>query len=220
MSVKLLISGLSGSGKTSLTKDLEDVLVIYHDGKGYPYPKAHTTVRDFDSVDEFLTLVTEKIEAYNEKVGNYPSSIVFDSVSKIFDSISDNCNRKYNGFEIYTQLNKEINMFTSFIEDSLVASDINVILISHALYDADTSRYSLVASGSFAKRGGFYAEVDEAIFLETKSNKRIVHHRSTKFPARTLHEDLPASLGVEDFNLQDCINVLSEAQQSVDEFEL
>lgn len=220
MSIKLLISGLSGSGKTSLTKDLEDALVIYHDGKSFPFPVPHATVRDFDSVDNFLELVTEKIEAYNEKVGNYPKTIVFDSVSKIFDTISDNCNRKYNGFEIYTQLNKEINLFTSFIEDSLVASDINVVLISHALYDADTSRYTLVASGAFAKRGGFYAEVDEAIFLETKSNKRILHHRSTKFPARTLHEELPDSVGVEDFNLQECITALSDAQQSVDEFEL
>lgn len=220
MSVKLLISGLSGTGKTSLTKDLEDALVIYHDGKAYPYPKAHTTVRDFSSVSDFVDLITEKIEAYEKKVGKYPSTIVFDSVSKIFDTISDNCNTKYNGFEIYTNLNKEINAFTSFIEDSLVASEINVVLISHALFDADTSRYSLVASGAFAKRGGFYAEVDEAMFLETKANKRILHHKSTKFPARTLHEDLPDSVNVEDFNLQDCINVLAESQQSVEEFSL
>lgn len=220
MSVKLLISGLSGSGKTSLTKDLEDVLVVYHDGKAFPFPKPHTTVRDFDSVDEFITLTTEKIEAYNEKVGEYPKTIVFDSVSKIFDTISDNCNRKYNGFEIYTQLNKEINLFTSFIEDSLIASEINVVLISHALFDADTSRYSLVASGAFAKRGGFYAEVDEAVFLETKSNKRIVHHRSSKFPARTLNAELPDAVSVEEFNLQTFIEDLADKSTSVDEFEL
>lgn len=220
MSVKLLISGLSGSGKTSLTKDLEDALVIYHDGKAYPYPKAHATVRDFDSINDFVTLITEKVEAYESKMGSYPKTIVFDSVSKIFDTIADNCNKKYNGFEIYTQLNKEINAFTSFIEDSLVASDINVVLISHALYDADTSRYSLVASGAFAKRGGFYAEVDEAVFLEAKSNKRIIHHKSTKFPARTLHGDFPNSLDVEDFNLQSCIDVLTSAQTNVDDYAL
>ena len=220
MAVKLLISGLSGSGKTSLTRPLKDALVIYHDGKKFPYPVPHATVRDFDSAKDLIDLVAEKVEAYHAKFDAYPSTIVFDSVSKIFDTIADNCNRKYNGFDIYTNLNREINAFTSFIEDSLVASDINVILISHALYDADTSRYQLVASGSFAKRGGFYAEVDEALFLEVKANKRLVHFKSSKFPARTLMEDLPEVSDVEEFNLQTHIENLSASSNSAAENEL
>jgi hypothetical protein len=220
MSVKLLVSGLSGAGKTSLTKCLKDTMVIYHDGKKYPYSIPHVTVNDFEDVNQFTDLVSEKIEAYKEKMGSYPRSIVFDSVSKIFDTISDNCNRKYNNYDIYTNLNREINLFTSFIEDSLVASGMNVILISHALYDSDNARYSLVAGGAFAKRGGFYAEVDEAIFVEAKSNKRLIHFRSTKFPARTLYDENEDLTDVKDFNLQEYVETLEDIQQNVDNYEL
>jgi len=220
MSVKQLISGLSGAGKTSLTRNLENSLVIYHDGKSYPYPTPHTTVNTFEDVDSFIDTISEKVEAYHEKFKEYPSTIVFDSVSKIFDTISDNCNRKYNNFDIYTNLNREINKFTSFIQDSLIASDMNVILVSHAVYDPETSRYNLVASGSFAKRGGFYAEVDEAIFIEQKSNKRTIHFRSGKFPARTLEESLPDTIDVNDFNLQDHINTLLSNADSIADNEL
>lgn len=220
MAVKQLISGLSGAGKTSLTKDLEKSMVIYHDGKRFPYKIPHATVNDFDNVTEFLELIATKIEAYNEKKGEYPDTIVFDSVSKIFDTIADNCNRKYVNFDIYTNLNREINLFTSFIEDELIAAGINIVLVSHAIYDADTNRYNLVASGAFAKRGGFYAEVDEAIFLEQKANKRTVHFRSGKFPARTLQDDLPDSIDVSEFNLQEHINNLSSTAESVADEEL
>ena len=84
----------------------------------------------------------------------YPKTIVFDSVSKIFDTLMDNCNTKFTGFKVYSELNKEIHQFTDFIQNSLIASDMNVILISHAIYDADTTLYNLVGKGDFQKRGG------------------------------------------------------------------
>jgi hypothetical protein len=149
-----------------------------------------------------------------------PRTVVFDSVSKIFDTIYANCNEKYKGFQIYSELDKEVVAFTSFIENSLIASSMNVILISHALYDADTAKYNLVGKGSFAKRGGFLAEVDEAIFIEVKSNKRLLHFRSAKLPARSLQEDLPDSLPVEEFNLQQHIDTLAGNASAVDEFAL
>ena len=67
---------------------------------------------------------------------------------------------------------------------------------------------------------GFLSEVDQAIFLETKANKRTIHFRSTKFPARTLREEDEDSVPVDDFNLQDYLDILVETQQSVDEFAL
>lgn len=220
MSVKLLISAEANSGKTTLTKSLKNSLVISHDGKKYPYPIPHVLVPTFNSAQELVDTTIEKIEAYKERFGSYPETIVFDSVSKIFDTIHTNCNEKYKGFTIYSELDKEISTFTSFIENSLVASGMNVVLISHAIYDADTAKYNLVGKGSFSKRGGFLAEVDNAIFLEVKSNKRMVHFRSTKLPARTLEESLPDSTNVEDFNLQQLIELLGEKSSSVDEFAL
>jgi hypothetical protein len=93
-------------------------------------------------------------------------------------------------------------------------------LISHALWDSETAKYNLVGKGSFAKTGGFLATVDESIFLETKNNKRVIHNRSTKFPARTLQEDLADSLPVEEFNLQSHIDLLASRQEDVSEFSL
>jgi hypothetical protein len=220
MSVKLLISAEANSGKTTLTKNLTNSLVISHDGKRYPFKVPHTLVPSFDSVKELIDLTVEKIEAYNSKFNTYPDTIVFDSVSKIFDTIHTNCNEKYKGFQIYSELDKEIVAFTSFIENSLIASNMNVVLISHALYDADTAKFNLVGKGSFAKRGGFLAEVDEALFIEVKSNKRVLHFRSPKLPARSLQEDLPDSMSVEDFNLQEHIDMLAGTATAVDEFQL
>ena len=220
MAVKLLIAAEANSGKTSLTKTLQDALVVSHDGKRFPFAVPHVMVDSFDSTQGLIDLVNSKILAYKEKFGNYPKTIVFDSVSKIFDTMLMYCNAKYTGFNIYSNLSNEVNALTSYIQNTLIASDMNVILISHALYDQDTAKYNLVGKGDFAKRGGFLSEVDQAIFLETKANKRIVHFRSTKFPARTLVDDDPDSMSVDEFNLQRYIEKLSSLQEAADEFSL
>ena len=220
MSIKLLISGESNSGKTTLTRDLQNTLVVSHDGKRYAYPVPHVMVDSFQSTAELIELVNSKIVAYKEKFNVYPKTVVFDSVSKIFDTLLDSYNAKHTGFKIYSELSKEVHDFTKYVQNTLIASDMNVILISHALYDAETTKYNLIGKGDFQKRGGFLAEVDYALFVETKNNKRILHFRSTKFPARTLREEDEDSVPVDDFNLQDYLDILVETQQSVDEFAL
>jgi hypothetical protein len=220
MAVKLLIAGESNAGKTTLTKGLEKSLVISHDGKRYPYKNPHASISSFSTSDELTSFVTEKIEAYNAKLGEYPGTVVFDSVSRIFDTLYDACNHKYSGFSIFQNLDKEIKAFTNYIEDTLIASGINVVILSHAIYDSETTKYNLVGKGSFAKIGSFLSVVDESIFIETKNNKRILHFRSTKFPARTLQEDNPDSTSVDDFNLGTYVNHLQEVNSAVNEFEL
>ena len=222
MAIKLLISAESNSGKTTLTKDLKDSLVVSHDGKKYPFPVPHVLIDSFSTTEELINTVNDKIVIYKEKFGEYPKNVVFDSVSKIFDTLLDSCSAKHNykGFQIYSDLNKEIHAFTEYVEHTLIASDINVILISHALYDADQAKYNLIGKGDFQKRGGFLAEVDQALFIETKNNKRIIHFRSTKFPARTLRNDDPDSVNVSEFSLQDYVTTLSEEQETVDEYAL
>ena len=220
MSVKLLISAEANAGKTTLTRNLKNALVISCDGKRYPFPTPHVLVSSFGNTAELINLITEKIEAYHTKFGNYPETIVFDSVSKIFETLYNTCNDKYTGFHIYSKLDSEITLLNNFIEHSLVGSDLNVILISHALYDAETSKYSLVGKGSFQKKGGYLSEVDEGIFIEVKGNKRIIHFRSGKFPARSLHPDLPESTSIEEFDLQQHIELLQTNASSVEEFAL
>lgn len=221
MSVKLLISGEAGAGKTSLTSSLEDAFVIYHDGKRYSLGNIpHTNVPTFDSSAELIAIITEKIQAYNDKFGNYPKTVVFDSVSRVFDTLYDACNRKYSNFAIYSNLDKEVKEFNDFIENSLIASGMNVIIISHALFDPETNKYNLLAKGSFGKMGSFYSTVDEALFLETKPNKRIVHFKSTKFPARTLNSELPENTPIDEFNLNDHVNKLAQTADTISSYEL
>ena len=220
MSVKLLISAESNSGKTTLTKTLKDALVVSHDGKKYPFAVPHIMVDTFDSTASLIALINEKILAYKEKFKVYPKTVVFDSVSKIFDTILNNCSSKHTGFKIYNELDAEITMLTSYIQNTLIASNMNVVFISHAIWDQDTAKFNLVGKGSFAKRGGFLAETDEAIFIETKNGKRILHFRSTKFPARTLTTDVPDSQPSDDFNLQTHLEMLAATQNDVDAYAL
>jgi len=215
MAEKLLISALSNSGKTTLLKDLEDVLVIAIDGKVYPFPQPHVNVSSFNTIEEFTNLISEKVEAYQEKFDKLPKTIAIDSVSRVFELIANNCNVKYQGFNIYTELNKEVAAFTQYIEDVLIANDMNVVIVSHAVWDADTNRYVLVAQGSFAKSGGFLSVVDNSIFLEVKGSKRIVHHRTAKYASRTTLEDIPDTEPADEYNLQDHIDKLATLKGEV-----
>ena len=218
--VKILISGEAAAGKTTLIKDLSNALLLSHDGKKPVVKLPHVYISNFTDIDELLVTFNEKIEAYNERYGNYPETIVIDSVSRIYDTISNICNDKYSGFTIYSSMDKMIKQLNSYIEDTLIASGMNVILISHALYDSETSQYNLVGKGSYAKLGGALSTVEEALFLEKKSNKRIVHFRSTKFPARTLQSELPDSLPVDEFSMQTYLEAIIANQADADSYSL
>ena len=218
--VKLLVSSLPAIGKTTLLKDLEDVLVIARDGKKYPFPQPHVNVPDFTSVDELISLVVEKVEAYEEKVGSPPSTIVFDSISKILLDIEGYILEQVKSFP-YGKVNTEIKRLVDFIERD-VAENFNVVLVSHALYNEDTSGYHLViAGGSYGKKGGMLSEVDEAIFIEMKGKKRVIHYRNPKLAARTTVADLPDSVELsDDFSLQKHLDMLSSKQSQAEEWSL
>lgn len=216
MSAKILISGESNSGKTTLLSTLKDAFIVSHDGKNFPFPIPHTNIADFDSAEEFTVTVTDKIQAYKDRFDRLPRTVVIDSVSKVFDTLYDTCNTKYTGFNVYSNLNKQIHVITDFIQQ-LVDNGMNIIIISHAIWDVDNAKFNLVGKGDFQKRGGFLAEVDNSIFLETKSNKRIIHHKSTKFPARSVL-DIEESQPSEKYNLQDHIEKLESLKDAVQEF--
>ena len=219
MGIKLLISGLPLSGKTTVLQTLEDVLVIARDGKRYPFPQPHTNVPDFELAEEFINHVVEKINAYEEKTGGLPKTIAIDSVSKIFLDIEGSCLTRIKSFP-YGEVNKEIKAVVDFIERDL-ADQFNIIMISHAMYDEDTVGYKLVnAGGSWGKKGGIISEVDEAFFIEIKGKKRVAHFRNPKMLSRTTVAGTPDTLPIEDFNLQEHLNMLINGQTSVEEFSL
>ena len=217
--VKLLVSSLPATGKTTLLEGMENTLVIARDGKKFPFKMPHVNVPDFTSVDQFIDLVVEKVEAYEEKLGKPPETIVIDSISKILLDIEGYVLQQVKSFP-YSKVNTEIKTLVDFIEGDL-AENFNIVLISHALYSEESTGYTLVnAGGSYGKKGGMLSEVNEAIFLELKGKKRTVHLRNPKLVARTLVSDLPDSVPVEEFNLQKHIELLCKQQSDAAEWSL
>ena len=216
---KLLVSGLTNIGKTTLLQTLTDVLIIARDGKKYPFPQAHVNVPDFDNVNQLIDLTVEKVNAYEEKIGEQPKTIVVDSISKILLDIEGYVLEQVKSFP-YGKVNTEIKKFVDFVERDM-CPQFNVVLVSHALYNEDTNGYQVVnAGGSYGKKGGILSEVDEAVFLELKGKTRTIHYRNSKMVARTTMAELPDNIPAEDFNLQTHIELLCKKQNKAAEWSL
>jgi len=217
--VKLLVSGLTNIGKTTLLQSLTDVLVIARDGKRYPFEQAHVNIDDFTDIGTLIDTVFEKVDAYEAKFGSMPKTIVIDSISKILLDIEGYVLDQVKSFP-YGKVNTEIKRFVDFIERD-VCPNFNVVLVSHAMYNEDTGGYNLVnAGGSYGKKGGILSEVDEAIFLELRSKKRIIHFRNSKMASRTTMSELEDSMPAEDFNLQDHIELLQSKRNDAAKWSL
>ena len=211
---KVLITGLANSGKTSLLKPLEKTLVFSRDGKPFSLELPHVNVPDYSKIDEFLDLIQEKLDAYKDKVGEYPDTLVFDSVSRIFTDIETNCQNKYKGYDVWSNVNMEVNKFVAATNE-LMEAGFNIVLIAHAVFDVETKTFTETCKGSFAKTGGFLSTVDYAVNIGIVGSKRIVTHKGMQL-SRTLLDNLPEKEDVNNFNLQtylDKIKVKSEVVQ-------
>lgn len=213
MAAKVLITGISNSGKSTLCKTLKNAFIISYDGKPCQLPMAHVNVAEFSSIDELMALVDEKIGAFTEKFKKKPDTIVFDSVSRILTRIEEYCTKKYSGFDIWRQVNNEINALNSNL-GAIQEAGFNLVLITHVVFDPETKRFAETAKGSFAKIGGFTSVVDEAVNIDVMGNKRIVTHRGSNI-ARTLLDDIPDKEDANDFNLQAYIDKLNEKSNEI-----
>jgi nucleoside-triphosphatase THEP1 len=209
MATKILITGISNSGKSTLLKTLKDVLVVSRDGKPFSLTLPHYNVpdekdskgRNVFKINTFSELLSEKIEAYKTKLGKYPNTIAIDSVSRIFTDIETSCSNRFEGFKIWENIQKEVNTLVSVVNE-LVDANFNVILIAHAVFDVDSGKYIETCKGSFAKTGGFLSTVDYALNIDFKGKERIVTRRGMNL-SRTLLEDVPDTMKANDFNLQE-----------------
>jgi hypothetical protein len=220
MAVKLLVSAFESSGKSTITSQLDDVLVFNLDHKEYGFRVPHSNIKDYSGMDTLLEEVSEKIQAYKEKFGNYPKTIVFDTVTQMYSSMQKYNADKYKGFDIHSNNNRDTLSFNEFIENQLIPSDINVIIAAHTVYDEATSRHVIPATGAFAKAGSWLSVVNDAIFIEKKSNKLIVHTSGFKYPCRTTLDDLPTGIAIEDYSLQEHIDKLASVKFEAEEFVL
>jgi len=221
MPVKLLISGQPNTGKTTLLKTLDPArtLVISRDGKAFPFKLVNRSIKDFTDADDLINQISDAVVAYVDKFDKNPETIVVDSISKILLDIEARVLARVKSFP-YGVVNTEISKLTEFLE-SEIAQNCNLILVSHAIFNTDTSSYELVnAGGSWGKKGGMLSEVDNGIFIEIKNKKRIIHNRSAQLAARTTLEDLPDSVPIEDYNLQEHMDLLASSLHEADEYSL
>lgn len=201
---KILITGMPNTGKTTLLKTLKKAFVFARDGKPFSLELPHVNITEYTNMNNLLGLISEKLEAYNKKFGEYPETIVFDSVSRIFTDIETSCSKRFNGYEVWANVNKEIQAFLEAI-NSMQEGGFNIILIAHAVWDENAKKYIETCKGSFAKIGGFLSTVDYALNIDIVGNKRIITHKGTNL-SRTLLDDIPDKEDATNFNLQDYIN--------------
>jgi len=206
MGAKILINGISGSGKTTLMKSLTNTFVVSRDGKAFPFNIPHMLVPTFYSMNALINggVVKsegeeievegffDKLEKYKEVIGDYPKTIAIDSASKLMQDIIDFSNLNFTNFDIHSHINKEVAVFTSFVQEDLVANGINVVILNHVM-DNDKKGLVPIGQGKFKDKGGFYGEVDHSILVSDMK----VHHRGVKNQARTTIAELPDTQYVE-----------------------
>ena len=223
MPAKILITGVANSGKTSLLKTLKNAYIVSRDGKPFSLELFHTNIpdevddngRNIFKIKTMLDIVQEKLDAYKEKIGQYPDTVVFDSVSRIFTDIETSCSNRYNGYEVWNNVQKEINEFVS-ATNQLLEAGFNVIIIAHAVFDPDAKKFIETSKGSFGKTGGFLSTVDYAVNIDIVGNKRIVTHRGMSL-SRTLIDDVPDKQDANNFNLQDYLDKIKAKSEVVQE---
>lgn len=219
--VKVLISGLPNVGKSTLIKDLDPskTLLISRDGKKSPLKLPKKTIEDFVDADDLIAQMIAAIQSYIEKTGKNPETIVIDSISKIFLDIESRILAKVKSFP-YGVVNIEIAKIMEFLEHQ-IAPMCNLVMISHAQLNTETSAYELVnAGGSWGKKGGAISEVENAIFIELKGSKRSIHHKNQKMLSRSLIDALPEVQSSDDFNLQTYIDLVSSEIDESEAYEL
>lgn len=214
MGAKVLITGMPNTGKTTLLKTLKNVLVISRDGKPFSLELPHVNVNEYTNMNNFLTLVSDKLEAYNKRFGAYPETIAFDSVSRIFTDVETSCSKRFNGYEVWANVNKEIQLFVEAI-NSMQEGGFNIVLIAHAVWDENAKKYIETCKGSFSKTGGWLSTVDYALNIDLVGSKRIITHRGSSL-SRTLLDDIPDKQSADDFSLQEYVDKIKAKSDVVD----
>ncbi len=216
--VKFLLCAFEKSGKSTLTSALRKPLIINLDQKEYGFKVPHVNIKQYEGMDNLIELVTAKLQTYHDKFKEYPETVVFDTVTQMYSAMQKYNSDKYKGFDVHTKNNQETMAFNQFIEQQLIPAGINVVIVAHTLYDEATARHIIPATGAFAKAGSWTSVVNDAAFIEVKSNKLIVHLKGLKFPARTTLADVPDSIAIEDYSIQDHLDQLSTKAIEFEEY--
>jgi len=213
MALKLLINGEAGVGKTELLDSLDKkTFVASRDAKKFGLKLPHFLLEEWTDMSTFIYGVGEgenripgivdKMEDYNEKFGEYPTNVAFDSVSQIFMDVIDKASQTPNVYGSQgAEVTKEMAILTKFIHEDLELNGINVILLNHVIEERDegkpTGSYVSFGAGKFLAKGGFYSTTNESITLVASGENRKVITRGKDKQARTTLKDTPEIMWVE-----------------------
>jgi len=153
--VKLLVCAYESCGKSTITSGIHNALVVNFDRKEYGFKVPHVNVPEFEGITPLINMLNEKVGLYQEKFGSLPETIVLDTVTQFYSAMQYYNAEKFKGFEIHSNNNKDTLALNAYIEDTLIANGVNVVIVAHTMYDADTSRHIIPASGQFAKAGSW-----------------------------------------------------------------
>jgi len=202
MSIKLLVSGEAGAGKTDLLNTLGDeTFVVSRDAKEFSLPIPHIGIDTYSNMSTLIDEISEGIERYNEHFKDYPKIVAIDSVSQITMDVIDKATQTPNVYGSQgAEITKEMAALTKFIHEGLEQSGINVVLLNHVIPEKDegknTGTYVQFGQGKFLAKGGFYAATNEAITIVPEGRYRAVYTRGMGKQARTMLKGLPEKIWV------------------------
>jgi len=216
--IKLLICGFESTGKSTIGAKIDKALVVNFDRKEYAFKVPHCNIKSYTGLDAVTDTITEKVQAYEAKMGHYPNTIVLDTVTQMYSAMQKFNDSKYNGFDIHKNNNMDTLGLNDFIEDTLIANGMSVVIVAHTVYDEASGRHIIPATGAFAKAGSFLSVVNNSVFIEKKANKRVVNHTVMKFPCRSTLEDIPEYEDMDKYDVNKHIAQLKEQKLESDDF--
>lgn len=218
MSIKLLINGIAGAGKTDLLGTLgKESFVVSRDAKKFMLPIPHMLVdkwydmstflyggehKNEDGAKEYVPGVYDKLMVYADKMGQPPENVAIDSVSQIWMDVIDKASLTPNVYGSQgAEVTKEMGLFVKFVHEVLELNGINVILLNHVIEEKvdgkPTGSYVPFGSGKFKEKGAFYATVNEAVTVVPQGTNRYVYTRNDDKQARTTLKDIPDKVWIE-----------------------
>lgn len=220
MAIKLLVSGFENTGKSTVASKINNAMVVNFDRKEYGFAVPHMNVTTYDGIHGLIDTINTKLATYKEKFGKLPETMVLDTVTQFYSTMQKFNNERYKGFDIHNANNKDTLELNAYIEDVLLPNGVNVVIVAHTTYDPDTGRHIIPASGQFAKAGSWLSVVNDAIFIEKKSNKRVVHQKSLKYPCRTTIDGIEPEVDAEKYDINEHIAILTKQKVEATEFAL
>jgi len=220
MAIKLLISGFENTGKSTTASKIKDALIINFDRKTYGFPVPHVNITEYHGIDALIDTINEKLGIYQEKFGKLPETVVFDTVTQFYSTMQAYNENQYKGFDIHKHNNRDTLNLNAYIEDVLIANNVNVVIVAHTIWDEATARHVIPATGQFSKAGSWLSVVNDAVFVEKKSGKFIIHQKSMKHPCRTTLPNIEDSVNSDKYDINAHIKKLEESKIEATDFVL